>query len=581
MVTAYDDLVERWEAFPDELPAAREINCSNDLNVCAVYVVVNLWEDSYRYLDALYLSLLSQANFTDIDRADVKIFVDESLVEQAHQKLDAFQVEIIPIPGIMWDYNLITHSSLEGYDKLVFWDADVYFLGSKKEIYARISEMEIEHLGIIPEPTSDFGSILKTHFGLTTADDPQEYLHSFAEGLDISDKGMTELISSMGMSYYGFFWVCSPEAFRTEEWERYSQACLDIQNGSTECVLAIYARHNDWQLYNILAALSQDCLAFLGPSCIEVCRGTPIPNWLCILHPHSPFGIKSEIIRYIISSQADGKLSPQNERYYRVLRYRTDFDSVSSDLFLPEESGRKKIFCLGCSFCHFRFGYSQFLFTELGESNVDIWNLGLPGASTFLFAQLADMISASNPHVAILKLMSPTRTPSGTSKSAYFFYTMMKGAGRDPSRRVQMWWKYCRGSGPFTSLSGHTDAQLDFEGLESEIKIQGLPGRLDISWYREHEINDLRAFRSKIACPVIFLANKYDYPYYGYYDEMMESVRTVIRDEDVLLETGFQGPEYSTLGPYERKSCWHPSALRLQEEAKSLADVIQTSFPLE
>lgn len=99
-------------------------------------IVAHVWDD-LRYAQYLYLSLLSQYLFTDIENFDVKIFFSHSLIEYKSELRRIFSplVKSIHFKHNRFKYFTGFYEETTQYEFIFHVDSDLFFCGSKKSFY--------------------------------------------------------------------------------------------------------------------------------------------------------------------------------------------------------------------------------------------------------------------------------------------------------------------------------------------------------------------------------------------------------------------------------------------------------------
>lgn len=196
--------------------------------LCVVYT---LWEDE-AYLKSLYISLITQAKFTDIENFDIKIFVHQYMYAYACKILgeivDTSNIISVPDSGYM-RYSLLKENLAE-YETVVFCDTDAYILGSQKnKLYAKLKALsDRKHNALLCNaPICNIAETLETRRTgkiSSIARNPEEFNELLSR---ITNMGETLREVTSGISEWplGGFHVIGDHLFREDEqdykiWER-------------------------------------------------------------------------------------------------------------------------------------------------------------------------------------------------------------------------------------------------------------------------------------------------------------------------------------------------------------------------
>lgn len=190
---------------------------------CVVYCA---W-DRVGFLGFLRASLKSQWTVTDVETVDVKVFVEEDLMEEARRVLAPFPVELLPLETPYTAYSELLHPALARYDRVVRVDADAYFLGRRGTFYADLDALEAEAATgwnhFPPRETLAARRGLSRRF---REGDGEEYLTALAGCLGTGREALLERIAS-GRWCYGVLQVFRRSFLRDEAWRTFIERAAE------------------------------------------------------------------------------------------------------------------------------------------------------------------------------------------------------------------------------------------------------------------------------------------------------------------------------------------------------------------
>ncbi|MCA9749277.1 MAG: hypothetical protein KC414_09230, partial [Romboutsia sp.] len=110
---------------------------NNNDKLCVVYCV---WANK-GYIKFLYLSILSQLQYSDITNFDIRIFVTDDLydfvVKLFEPLFDTSKIIKVPL-GMAFKYGISTHPELQRFQVINFTDTDGFVHSENKDVYSKI-----------------------------------------------------------------------------------------------------------------------------------------------------------------------------------------------------------------------------------------------------------------------------------------------------------------------------------------------------------------------------------------------------------------------------------------------------------
>lgn len=523
--------------FPTEYPETIPVNCSDKVSMCVVYLI---WGDEKYYVQCLYWSLVSQIKYTDIESADVKIFVSSSQYEFAKKNLAPFQIDIIKMDDGFSEVTIYTHAELSGYKHIVKIDADIFFTGRKANLYQSICELNIQSVGMFPEIFALTRPMIQFHKKCLTGSNAtmSNYLRGYAQSMNIPDKEIARRIDN-AQWHYGCFYVCNLDFFRSKSWSGMMEYCQKINSTTIETIMILYAHEH---IVDLDVLLSKDIKFSVGETSIELFREDC--DWLKIVHParngEADYRVVNKIIEGILAKPE--AVSLNHAVYSRPIRL-SNIEGVEGGRFFKlEPTSKFRILCVGCSFTNLRFGWPYFL-SKILSTNYEIVNIGMPGAGLEMFLDIFELLKSYEPNFVILNSMCPSRI-------------LTKSMQQECQFIIEEWNKDNMSIEEKSSIL--MTAWLSFRQFSKQ-HIRLSQKLLD------KQKSSMKKFKAMFSCPVIYMANKYDYPYYNQFSS--------VRDQFDLV-TSFRGIEYSTYSRFRRDEVWHPSVKRAKEEAEQLAKLL-------
>ncbi len=551
--TGHPDDIPDW--FEAKYPRAIPLECSNKLNLCVIYSV---WGSDKSFVQCLYWSLFSQQKFTDIKSADVKVFCSTSQLEYTKELLRRFKVEIIEVDEWFSKFSILTHPSLSDYKYVVNLDVDLFFVGNKTNLYKKIVDLDIKTVGMVPTTQLSAKSMISIHRNRFTSshDSPTKYVHNHAKALKISDKELARRIDAASW-HHSYFYVCNMEFFRNETWNELVTYTKKIESFSDETIMLFYAHENITDLSTSL--MENGIKLSMGVSGLELVKYPPC-EFLSIIHPsHSSYqGLFFQNLEMLSSEYADRRIIagiiehmfierpevlPTNCASYRRPIRLGHRDRIEGPYFTKlSPSSRIRIVCLGCSYSHFHHGGWPYFLSRTLSRDYEVVDVARFGFGISAFLEISDLLMSYQPDYVICQAMETRRVITSGEQLKRYRSNLDAWISDDDTLEVK--------ASKITSLWFHQQ----FNTLRKHEPL-----------HHDLEIENIKKLKETFDCPVIMMANRVDYPYYG---------RDIDVWEHIDLTTYFSGIEYSTYGPYLRSGAWHPNVKRSQEEAVQIADLL-------
>ncbi len=247
-------------------------------SICLVYAV---WSNP-QYLKFLHISLVSQFKFTDVSTADIKVFVDPKLEEQARELLPG--ISIVIIEGVFNKYSITLHQELHDYDRVIICDCDTFMYGEKQPFYFDVSNLSTDTILMMEDPEENARKVFENRVVLSKfRDQPgevQRYTHAVASVLGMSITELHDMLENHRW-YLSCMMVYPSHIFTSDDWKEHVQRFSALNSWCDETVFLTYAWTRGFEVGS-LNQINEKVRVVLAAEARDFIRS---PKNLGIVHP--------------------------------------------------------------------------------------------------------------------------------------------------------------------------------------------------------------------------------------------------------------------------------------------------------
>lgn len=236
------------------------------------------------YVDFLYISLISQFKYTDINNFDIIIYYQKEVKEYISKIENIFtNIKFILVDNCL-KYNITTFNEIKNYKYLVICDTDLFFYGRKTNFYDKILISQ-NLVSLIKEPNIAEDIFINRQI-LCPIKDLTEYKTKIAFLLGIKLTQLNQILKNNNW-YLSCIAIFNTNIF-TNEWKAHVNNFLKLNTSCDETVFLTYLWKKQYQI-NALNDI------YLGENCNKYYN----TNQFCLLHPacgNNRFNLECQIL---------------------------------------------------------------------------------------------------------------------------------------------------------------------------------------------------------------------------------------------------------------------------------------------